>query len=65
MSGIIAIATAITQLIPVFTKLVSLYVEARRKGWVSDGRDLATKINEAKTDEERKHLARLLFERTN
>jgi hypothetical protein len=61
MATISLVLTAITQLTPIFVRLIKLYAESRHKGWVNDVRDLATKIDEAKTDEERKQLARALF----
>jgi len=61
LSSILVIASAVTELVPVFVKLFSLYKEAKLKGWVNDGRDLSKKIMEADTDEKRMELAKLIF----
>jgi len=61
MTTLSLVLTAITQLTPIFVKLVRLYTEAKRRGWVEDGRELAIKIEGAVTDEERMRLARDLF----
>lgn len=57
-----AIAAAITQIITLGYKVASLFSEAKKRGWISDGRTLSVVISEAKNDEERAKLARLLFE---
>jgi len=57
-----AILVAITELASLGYKAYMLYLEAKRKGWINEGRSLSVKISEAKTDEERAELARHLFE---
>lgn len=61
MIQIAAIATALTEIITLGYKAFSLIREAKRRGWVSDGRSLSQQISEAKTDEERAELARRLY----
>lgn len=61
MSAILGALTAINELISLGFKVYDLYREAKLKGWVQDGRELANKIQGAKTDEERQKLAEDLF----
>ncbi len=65
MTEIAAIATALTELITLGYKAFALFKEAKEKGWIKDGRLLSAAITEAKTDEERAKLAKLLFDRIN
>jgi hypothetical protein len=62
MAEIAAIAAAITELIPVFWKLVNLFKEAKRKGWIKDGQELRSAVQSPRTDEESMALAKRLFE---
>ena len=62
MTQITAILTAISEILTLGWKVFSLWKEAQLKGWVSDGRSLSQKINEAKSDEDRASLAKLLFD---
>ena len=57
-----AAITFLTELITLGYKAFALFSEAKRKGWINDGRTLSVAISEAKTDEDRSKLARLLFE---
>lgn len=59
-----AVASAITELITLGWKIAALWKEAQTKKWVTDGRKLSVVISEAKTDEERKALAKALFNHT-
>lgn len=52
----------LTEIITLGYKAWSLFSEAKRKGWINDGRTLSQTIEGAKTDEERSNLAKLLFE---
>jgi hypothetical protein len=61
MLQISAIATAINELFVVGSKLIALYVEAKKNGWIKDSNSLRAKINDAKTNDERMALARSLF----
>jgi hypothetical protein len=61
LESIAAIAGAVTALIGVGYSVAKLYREAQTKGWIEDGRDLAKAIAEAKTEDERRKLARALF----
>jgi hypothetical protein len=58
----IAFVTAVSASLATFWKLWSLFVESKRKGWVTDTRALSNKISEAETDEERAALAKSLFD---
>lgn len=51
---------AIGTLIKMLMEIIALWNKSRREGWVSDAVDTLTKIKEAKTDAERKELARRL-----
>lgn len=56
-----AIIASVSELITLGFKVRALYLEAQKRGWVKDGRALSVAISEAKTDEEREELARILF----
>jgi hypothetical protein len=51
---------ALLELFRLVSGLLSLYAQARREGWLQEGREVAKAIQEAKTDEERKALAKRL-----
>jgi len=57
--------TALPEIIGGVKALVGLFREAKRKGWIEAGRNLAAEINGAQTDEERKKLAQRLFNHNN
>lgn len=61
LESIAAIAGAISGLVTLGYKLAKLYKEAKAKGWIEKNNDLSQAIAEAKTDEERRKLARALF----
>ncbi len=61
LASIGAIALAISDLIMVGGKVIALLYEARKKGWVKDGRSLRDRIKNSQSDEERMALARDLF----
>ena len=57
------LAVALKALLDVFLlvkQLLTLYKQAKREGWLDEGRELAKSITEAKTDEERRDLVRRL-----
>lgn len=56
-----AILTAISEILTLGWKVFSLWKESKSKGWVISGRSLSVQLTEAKTDDERANLARLLF----
>lgn len=59
MQWLIAIKDAIAtikEIISAVKAAIALYQQARREGWIQDGREIARKIQAAKTDEERKRL---------
>lgn len=60
MSNLIAAIKALMELVLLAKQLVSLYSQAKREGWLEEGRELAKTITEAKTDEERRELVRRL-----
>ena len=61
MNQLSAIALAISDLISLGTKVVALYWEAKKKGWIKDGRELRTQIQSATSDEQKQALAERLF----
>lgn len=61
MNQVSAIANAILEIFTLGYKVYGLIHEAKRKGWINEGRSLTQQITEAKTDEERAELARRLF----
>lgn len=63
-TGIVALANAFMELAPALRGLVSLYKDAKAKGWIKDGSEIQSAISAAKTDDERMFLARRLFEHT-
>lgn len=62
MANLLLILKAVVELLPVITKLISLYAEAKKKGWVKDGNELQQKIQSSQTNEERMDIAKRLFE---
>ncbi len=62
LQSIAAIASALTGLVTLGYKLAALYREAKAKGWIKDNRDLSQAIAGAKTNEERRKLAKALFD---
>jgi len=56
-----AVITLLNEIFTLGWKVYDLYKEAKKKGWIVDGRTLSTSIKEAKADEERAALARRLF----
>jgi hypothetical protein len=61
MANIVTIAAAILELLPVFRRMVAFYIEAKHKGWIKDGSELAAEISAIKPDSERIGLAKRLF----
>lgn len=57
-----AIALAISDLIMVGSNVIAFYKEAKKNGWINSANGLRAKISDAKTQEERMALAKLLFE---
>lgn len=61
ITGLIDALRAVGEIMRLLTALVNFYREAKLKGWIKDGYELAAKIEAAKTDDERAVLARQLF----
>jgi len=61
MTTIIAFINIVKEIMPFAYSLLKLYREAKEKKWINDGTNLQLKLNEAKTDEERKELAKAIF----
>ena len=62
MLQISAIATAISDLIMVGTKVIALFMEAKKNGWIKNGDSIRDAISKASTDAERMALAKSLFD---
>jgi hypothetical protein len=62
MVPFLAAVTAFFEAIPAILTLIRFYQDAKQKGWIEKGRDLATEIKGANSDEERMALAKRLFE---
>lgn len=62
MAEVLLVVKAITELMPVITGIVKLFKDAKKNRWIKDGLQLQSKIQNAKTDEERMALAQSLFE---
>jgi hypothetical protein len=52
----------IIQLLMMLKDLVVLYQKAKQEGWLKDATETLERVKRAKTDEERKELARRLAE---
>lgn len=62
MGQLSAIALAISDLIMVGVKVVALFNEAKRNGWIKDGNSLRAAISTAQNNDQRMALARALFD---
>lgn len=62
IAAITAAATALMELITLGYKAAALLREAKKRGWIEEGRTLTQVIDGAKTDEERAILAKRLFD---
>ena len=51
-----ATVQVIKEIVGLIKELVTFFAKARREGWIKEGKDLAVKINQAKTDQDRKKL---------
>lgn len=58
MTGILSGITALVELLKMLRDLFSLWQKARAEGWLEDAVKVLDRVKEAKTDEERKRLAR-------
>lgn len=58
MSAVFGAITALVELIKMLRDLFSLWQKARAEGWLEDAMKVLDRVKEAKTDEERKALAR-------
>lgn len=61
IAAITAAAQAIMELITLGYKAAALLREAKKRGWIEEGRTLTQVIDGAKTNEERAILAKRLF----
>lgn len=60
MTAFISGLTALMELVKMLRDLFSLWQKARAEGWLEDAVKVLDRVKEAKTDEERKKLAREL-----
>jgi hypothetical protein len=60
MTGFFAGLTAVVELLKMLRDLFTLWQKARAEGWLNDVVTVLDRVKEAKTDEERKALAREL-----
>lgn len=60
MTAILSAITALVELAKMLRDLLALWKKARAEGWLEDAITALEKVKEAKTDEERKALAREL-----
>ena len=61
LTSILATITAISEAIPAILTLYNFYLEAKKKGWVRDVKELTSEVKNAKSDTERMDLAQRLF----
>lgn len=62
ITSILTAVTAFFEAVPAILALIRLYQDAKQKGWIKEGRELAQEVKGATTDEERMALAKRLFE---
>lgn len=62
MTAFLSVISAVNEMIPIFTSIFNLYIEAKKNGWIKDGAALREKVQNAKTTEERLNLAQSMFE---
>lgn len=60
MASLLSAIAALIELINLLKGVVVLYRDAKREGWLEEGRELAKAISGAKTNDERKELVRRL-----
>ena len=60
MANLLSALAALLEIINLLKGVVLLYRDAKREGWLEEGRELAKAINGAKTNDERKELVRRL-----
>jgi hypothetical protein len=60
MANVLSALAALLEIINLLKGVVLLYRDAKREGWLEEGRELAKAINGAKTNDERKELVRKL-----
>lgn len=60
MSKLVAALSALLEMLLLVKELLKLHSQAKREGWLEEGRTLAKSITEAKTDEDRRELVRRL-----
>lgn len=60
MTQIIAAISSLVELVRMARELFALWQKARAEGWLEDAVKVLDRVKEAKTDEERKKLAREL-----
>lgn len=52
----------LNELILLGVRMVALYLEAKRKEWIKEGKFISEALKNAKTDEDRAALAKRLFD---
>ena len=60
MANLLSALAALLEIINLLKGVVLLYRDAKREGWLEEGREIAKAINGAKTNDERKELVRKL-----
>lgn len=65
MSQVIAALAAIKEIIDVVKSIFKLYKEAKREGWINEGKELTKKVENAKTPQERKKLVSDMLDHIN
>lgn len=60
LAGVIAAIRGLMELVVLLKEALALYKQAKKEGWIQEGREIAARIKGAKTDEERKKLVREL-----
>lgn len=61
MATILGFLNAIVEMFGLIRQAIELYQQAKKEGWIDEGRELASKIKNAKTDDERRQLVKDLL----
>ena len=60
LTSLFSAIKGIASLIGLIKELISLANQARREGWIQDGKQIVKKVKEAKSDEDRKKMVKAI-----
>ena len=64
MKTVLAAIKAVLEIFNLVKEAVKLYKQAKREGWIQDGREIAKKIKDADSDDKRRELVKDLAKHT-